>query len=93
MYNSTDDHDTGSDRTYRRTGDETATEDILMAVADATDQSPLDMRPLAQVIDADAVNSILDEHENVQSTVSLSFEYCGKQVYVTPTEVQVEDVI
>ena len=92
MYQPTDEQSTDSNRTYTRTGDETATEAIVTVVADATNQSPLDIRPLGEVVDTDAVNTILDGTDD-ESFVGISFEYAGKRVYATSSEVTIDEII
>jgi len=93
MYQPTDERTTDADRTYARTDDETATEAIVTAVADATDQSPLEIRPLGEIIDTDAIDALLDGNDDGESFVALSFEYGGKRVYATASEVEVDDII
>jgi hypothetical protein len=39
------------DHTYERHSNETPSEAVIAAVAEATDQSPLEIEPLAEVID------------------------------------------
>lgn len=55
------------------------TEAIVNAVADAEDVSPLELQPLATVIDPDA----LDKAIRSGNAVSVEFTYCGYLVGVS----------
>lgn len=52
--------------------------DILESVAEREDVDPLDLPPLGDVVDTDALNALL----RGRTMVSASFEYCGYEVHV-----------
>ena len=54
-------------------------ESVVMAVAEANDVSPIDLRPLNDVIDPDALDSLFQ----TGTTGELTFEYEGHHVVVT----------
>jgi hypothetical protein len=61
---------------------------LVEAVADATDRDPLELPPLSEVIDPDALNGLLrpDPGSNEDgNTVQVSFEYAGVVVLVDST--------
>lgn len=60
-------------------GPDSVTEAVVCAVADAEDASPLELRPLAEVIDTDA----LDELVRGDGEVSVEFAYHGYRVSVS----------
>lgn len=64
---------------------------IVEAVADATNQSVLDLAPLAESIDPDALNLLLSERADEQSQdLEVTFTYADSIVTVTGTgDVQV----
>lgn len=78
----------GETPTYERAHGESPVEAIVLAVSEATGDSPVEMPPIATVISPDAVNRILGSEG--PSSVRISFEYCGKRVSATRTRVQVE---
>lgn len=61
---------------------------VVNAVAEVTDQSPLEMKPLSEVIDPDALNQLFSSR-NGSSSVSLTFEYCEHVITVTADRIQV----
>lgn len=71
-------------------------EAVYTAVAVATGQSPLDIDPLAGVIDPDALDAMLDAGDrpsspgSTPSGVTVSFDYCGCRVTVTRRAVRVD---
>jgi hypothetical protein len=78
-----------TEHTYERRSGQTPSEAVIAAVAEATDQSPLEMIPLAEVIDPDAVDGLITRADGA-TAVSVAFEYCWRHVTVTPVEVQVD---
>lgn len=72
--------------------DATPVEAVVSAVADATGQSPLEMTPLAEVVDPDSLNSLFKNSAGETSLV-ITFEYCNHQVTVSPDGVQVGPLI
>lgn len=61
--------------------DGTASMTTCLAVADEKDVDPLDLPPLADVIDSDALDALADTSSTAESTVS--FQYAGYSVLVT----------
>lgn len=73
---------TASIGTTEATGDEqqTVTEAVVDAVAAAAGVSPLQLEPIATVIDPDALNAVF---RSGRSGVRVEFEYSGYVVSVT----------
>lgn len=69
--------------------DEAPAEAVVTTVAEVTGQSPLEMEPLFEVIDPDALNMLFDSLDDRPSSVTVTFDYCGQQVTVTPDSIQV----
>lgn len=61
-------------------GRESVTEAIVEAVAEAEDVSPLELEPLAAVVDPDALNALF---QGDGSDMSLEFDYRGFSVRVS----------
>lgn len=82
-----------ADATYgiESSPDAVPSEAVVAAVAEATDRSPLELDPLIEAVDPDALDSLFARAEAVDSPISLSFVYAGRSVTVTPEGVQVED--
>lgn len=67
---------------------------IVAAVADTADCDPLELEPLYNYIDPDAVNAIFQScsgQEHEQTAVTLEFTYSTYQVTVTADHVRVTD--
>lgn len=60
-----------------------------LAVAEATDRDPMDLPPLMDTIDADALDAFIDRGSDTVGS-KLTFEYAGCSVTVTTEEVTVE---
>lgn len=73
---------------YELSTDETPSQAVVEAVANAIDQSPLELVPLADAIDPDALDAMLDTPNGEPSAVTVTFEYCGLEVMATPNEIQ-----
>ncbi len=71
---------------YALDADERPSRGVYTAVADARGCSALDLQPLADAIDPDAIDRLLagDGGPNV-----ITFEYCGYEVEVTAVEVRI----
>lgn len=69
---------------------ESTSEAVIRAVADATDQDPLELQPIAERIDADALNDMFTRSlEEDVATLTLLYEGCRVEVdcdtvYVDP---------
>ncbi|NHN41177.1 hypothetical protein G9C85_05940 [Halorubellus sp. JP-L1] len=64
----------------RRRDDESITETILRAVADAEGSNPVSLKPpLYDVLDPDALEALYDGD---QGPCSIEFTYCGYDVHV-----------
>ena len=75
---------------YELSTDEKPSEGVVMAVARVTNQSPLEMEPLIEIIDPDALNTLLASTGGSDPSVTVSFGYCGCQVTATATEIQID---
>lgn len=63
---------------------ENISEDVVAAVAEAKGTSPLDLRPLATVIDPDALNALVTSVTcQPDDATVVSFAYSGYDVTVT----------
>lgn len=69
--------------------DEVITEAVVTTVAEVTEQSPLEMDPLADVVDADALNRIFSGANDKPSSVTVTFDYCGQRITVSGDGVRV----
>jgi hypothetical protein len=67
---------------------EPATRAVLGAVASVSGTPPLELPPLQEFIDADALNRLFVSSEDVKS---LQFDYTGYEVTVEPTLVRVRE--
>jgi hypothetical protein len=56
---------------------------VVTTVAEATDQSPLEMEPLGEVIDPDALNALFSNSRDGSSSLRITFEYAGQVVTMT----------
>lgn len=63
---------------------------VVTAVADATGQSPLEMDPLWESIDTDALETLLSDTDRTGLSLTVSFTYCGCTVTVTDDDIQVD---
>lgn len=59
---------------------------VVQAVAAVSDQDPLEMDPLYDAIDTDALNALCATGDGERSGVTISFPYNGYQVSVTSNE-------
>ena len=71
------------DAQYQRDGAKTPVEAIIDAVAEATTVEPLELPPLYESIDPDALNTLFQQHEGaVDSEAVLSFRIHHWNVFV-----------
>lgn len=70
--------------------DETISVAVVTAVANATGQSPLEMDPLWESVDTDALEALLTDTDRTGSSPTVSFTYCGCTVTVTDDEIQID---
>ena len=69
---------------------ENVTNVVIRAVADVTDRDPLDLQPLGDSIDADAVDALFVNSAD-DSVESLTIHYGGCRVTIDGEAVTVED--
>lgn len=69
---------------------ETPSEVVVNAVAEVTNRSPIELQPIAEVIDPDALNKYISWPSGTDNPVTATFDYAGCQVLVTPTEIRIE---
>lgn len=62
---------------------------VVVALAEAKDQSPLEMDALSETIDPDALDTLIEAGGD--DDVTVGFDYDGSQVTVEPTTVHVEE--
>ena len=71
------------DAHYQNDGSETPTEAIIHALAKAADIDPLELPPLYEFIDADALNNLFQQHQGaVDSEAVLSFKIDNWNLFV-----------
>lgn len=63
---------------------------VVVALARTTEQSPLEMEVLANHIDPDALDALIESGGNDRGSATVVFDYDGWQVTVEPTAVRVE---
>ena len=73
---------------YTLDGSEARSEGVYSVVAAIEDCSPLDLLPLAESIDPDALDTLLTGDTD---TNQVSFEYYGYLVTATPREIHVQE--
>lgn len=73
---------------YEHQTEETPIMAVISAVSDATDQSPIDMEPIADVIDPDAVDALIDTDPNTRSPVTITFPYQEYEIAVSSEEIR-----
>lgn len=76
--------------TYTVSDGQSVSEAIVVAVADATDREPTEMRPLYDVVDPDALNSLFSPSGLATDETQVTFSYEGCRVALTEREVAVE---
>ncbi|WP_224333360.1 HalOD1 output domain-containing protein [Haloprofundus halobius] len=62
---------------------------VITAVAEATNRSATEMPPLAEWFDPDALDSLIVSAHDDASVPTVTFEYIGWQVAVTPNYLQI----
>lgn len=78
------------DHVLERRPEETPSEAVVGVVAELTNQSPLEMKRLAEVIDPDALDAFVTPTDENASSVTATFDYCGCHVVVTPSEIHID---
>lgn len=65
--------------------DEVTSQAVVTAVAEETGTDPMDLEPLYNVVDSDALNTLFRSHESVTggSLLEVQFTYAGCDVRVT----------
>lgn len=66
---------------------ETPVTAVIEAVAEATESDPLDLPPLYESVDSDALNTLFNGSE---TSVQVVFQYAGFEVVIQDREVEVE---
>lgn len=67
----------------QETFEETPSMLIVQAVAETTGQDPLEMTPIYEYVDTDALDTLLDSGEGATPVIRVKFEYEGCLVKVT----------
>jgi hypothetical protein len=70
--------------------DDSVAERVVTSVAEATDQSPLEMDPISTVVDPDAIDALVRGPDDQGSSVVVEFTYCGQHVTVTADDVRLD---
>lgn len=72
-------------RTFDWTANQQPSLTVIETVADLDDTDPLDLVPLATVIDPDALNRLVEQStRSAASDPTISFVYCGYKLQLTP---------
>lgn len=69
--------------------DEAPSNGVYTAVAEMEACSPLDLTPLAETIDPDALDTILTDHAQKHG-IQTTFHYCQYEVVASPGEIHVQ---
>lgn len=77
-----------STHVYERPPNEPVSRGITAAMSRFTGRSPLDLEPLAEAVDPDAIDAVVDRPAGGDAAVTVSFDYAGLEVTVTPTEIR-----
>lgn len=78
-----------ADSIYHLSPEEEPSIVIVTAVADVIDESPLELEPLHATVDTEALDGMLETADGTEPDVTVTFEYCGCEVTVTPVEARV----
>lgn len=73
----------GDNTVYELNADESPSMAVVAAVAELTNQSAVEMEPLTETIDADALDKILESNAGNGSSVTVTFNYYGYQITIT----------
>lgn len=71
---------------YRLGADESPSKGVYTVVATVANCSPLDLTPLADAVDPDALDALVTDANEPNH---ISFTYCGYEITVTDAEVRV----
>lgn len=80
---------TESNLLHEKQFDESPVNTVITTVAEATGKSPVEMEPLWEVVDPDALNELIGRSADGSSSVEISFEYCERAVTITADRVRV----
>lgn len=75
---------------YRVREEESASRAVIRAVADVRDRDPIDMEPMVETIDPEAVDEVFTRSSEDVATLTLLYEGC--RIQVTDDAVVVEEV-
>ena len=75
---------------YVRQYDEAPSMAVVSAVSEATNQSALEVEPLWEAVDPDALDRAFDTGRTEEAQLSVRFEYCGCRVTVDSNSIRVE---
>ena len=89
MSNNTD-HIQADCHIYAFGPDEAPSEVVTTAVASITNQSPTELPVLNDAIDPGALNRLFDSANRNISFLTVTFEYCGYTITVTPNDIRAE---
>jgi hypothetical protein len=70
------------DAEYRGESDSSPGEAVIDAIAKAADVDPLELPPLYEFVDADAIDNLVDRHDGGNPNTLLSFEVETWNVFV-----------
>lgn len=66
--------------------DQTCIEAIVYAVADRKEVDPTDLPPLADVINTDALDALVNRESEPSQPIDITFPYAGYQITVSSDE-------
>lgn len=67
--------------------DDSPVQCVVSAVAAETDRSPLEIPPIGEAVDPDALNALLS---NGSDEIEVTFDYLGYELSVTHSEVRLQ---
>lgn len=89
MTNATDQNGSDAEYVHKLGPDELPSEAVYSVVAAVSDRPPLELEPLANVVDPDALDRLFGRPSSGFSARRAEFEYCGYRVVVTADAVRV----
>ena len=89
MTNTSDQNGGDAEYVHELGPDELPSEAVYSVVAAVSDRPPLELEPLAHVIDPDALDRLFGRSSSASSSRRAEFEYCGYRVVVTADAVRV----
>ena len=85
----TSENGSGAEYVHELGPDDPPSEAVYSVVAAVSDRPPLELEPLAHVIDPDALDRLFARPSSASSARRAEFEYCGYRIVVTVDAVRI----